>query len=471
MPNRPIIAVQPRIFSESDLSSIHEAAVRILTEQGIQVLHKGARDMAEKRGFRVVGDRVHPDIRQIEEFVERTKIHGRGMAGSAPQPEPELRLGTHAYQTHYHLIDTDEIVPYTTELLIEATKFADTMHEYGVSSGAPGTPWDVPGDLRQLAQYKIGAIYSRRGRTPVGIYNARMMPYVMEMAEALGHPVRSFEIYMVSPLMLGSEYMDILLSKNKPVQRVGVSNMPTVGGTAPIYVADALALAVAEVIGGAMIVEAISGIDVGWSIRICCIDLRTMALSFGAPEEVLFQLAISEINAYYHGQEPGPPWFILHTQAKLPGIQAAAERMCQLMFGALFGLRGFGGGGTLSLDEIFSPEQLVIDVEMVGHVSRIIKGIDPTCEPSRAVAEVAAGREGGFWGLDSTAAHFRDVYWVARLFERRSLLPWQAAGRPDLRQRAKEIVREQFPKYDYEVEPDVRTTVERVYERAARELA
>jgi len=471
MPNKQIIAARPRIFTEEQLERIHAAAVKILTEQGIRVLHEGACAAAARAGLRVSGDRVYPDSARVSEFVKRTQATGRRIGGDRAEPEPKIALGTHSYQTHYHLIDTDEIVPYTTELLIEATKFVDTMAEFGVTSGAPGTPSDVPGDLRQLAQYKTGALYCRDGRQSVEIYNARMMPYVMEMAEALGHPVRSLSVYMVSPLTLGVEFMDLLLGGRSGLEHVSVGNMPTAGGTAPIRVAEALALAAAEAMGGAIIIEELTKLEVSWSFRVCPLDLRTMAISFGAPEEAIFQLANGELNAFYHGHEPGPPWFILHSQAKLPDMQAAAERMCQLMFGALFGGRSFRGGGTLSLDEVFSPEQLVIDVEMAQHVSRLIQGMDPECDPAAAAAEVAAGREHGFWGLDSTAARFREVYWASRLFERRSLLAWQQAGGSDLRRRAKDFARAQMGKYGYEAKPEVRAAVERIYHRASRELA
>jgi len=245
----------------------------------------------------------------------------------------------------------------------------------------------------------------------------------------------------------------------------------SVGASAPVKIADALALAVAEVVGGSIVAREVTGLAVGWSVRACAFDLRGMALGMGSPEEMLFQWCSEEVNAFYHGVEPGPPGGSLHTQAKLPGPQASAERMSQLVMGALFGTRVFGGIGRLSLDEVFSAEQAVMDCELRDYAQRLVAGLDCDCDPAACVAEVEAGLDDGYLGLESTVRSYRQAYWLPRLFERRSLSGWLNAGSPDLRGRAKEMVREQLKRHDYELEPELRREMERIYARAERELA
>lgn len=461
----------PRLLTEDQLVRIHETAVRILVTHGLRVRSSDACAAAARAGLRTGGDRVFPDRARIEGLVARTRASSGGGERGEVEAEPRLILTVPNYAEFVHDLDSDDLVPYTTERLIEATKFVDTMTEHGVIGSAPGVACDVPGELQQLHKYRIAIRYSRNGWRPVDERSPRAMPYALGMAEALGHPYRYHAVYVVSPLSLGGDSLECLRVCQRRLEGIHVSNMSSVGATAPIALAGALALGAAEVIGAALVMELFSGLPVSWSIRVCPFDPRTMAMSLGAPEELLFQRASDELTAWYHGRPPGPPSGMLHTQAKLPDQQAAAERMCQLTFGALFGARSFSGGGTLSLDEVFSAEQLVYDCELRDHVQRFLRGADLRYDLEQCVAEAAEGLEQGFLGLDSTASLYRQVYWLPRLFERRRFTGWQEAGKPRLRGRAKAMVREQLRRHDYQPDPAVMREVERIYARAERELA
>ncbi len=134
-----------------------------------------------------------------------------------------------------------------------------------------------------------------------------------------------------------------------------------------------------------------------------------MSVTLGGPEEYPLQWACDELNAWYHNRPVGPPWGSLHTQAKLPDQQAAVEHMTGLFTGALFGARVFTGIGRMSLDEVFSPEQAVIDLELRDHVQRLLAEADVGCDPEACLAEAKAGAEGGFLGLDSTVEQYQQA--------------------------------------------------------------
>ena len=506
MPSDLLALRPPRLLSADQLARIHEAAVRVVTAQGLRVRHGAAREAAARAGLRVDGERVFPDRQQVEELAA-----GRGAArppdgsggepcgsaglpedpstalraGGAPteagiggpdsagfgDPAPQLQLYVPKYCEFVHDLDRDEIVPLTTERLIEATKLVDTMAARNVYGSAPGIPTDVPPPLQRLAQCRIGAQYSRHGRTPnVEELSPRAFPYLLDMAEALGSPYRYHVVYVVSPLTLSGESCEGVAAILSRLESIHVSNMLSVGGTAPIRLADALALAAAEAMGASLVMAAFSRLPVDWSVRVCPFDPRTMALSLGGPEEVLFQRASDEVTAWYQGREPGSPSGMLHSRAKLPDAQAAAERMCLLLFGALGGTRHFSGAGALSLDEVFSAEQLVVDCEMRDHVQRLLQGADTDCDPAAAAAEIAAGLEQGFLGLESTASAYRQVYWLPTLFLRDSFASWKAAGASRLGERAREMVRECLRRHDYELAPEIRRELDRIYARAERDL-
>ena len=479
MAQKAILLPRPRLLDDGQLERIREAAVAILAQHGLRVLHEGAREEAQQAGLRVVGDRVQLERGAIARFLDEERAAGQaGAPAAVPQetasPAPRrFRVLSAQYATHVHDLDTDKVVPFTTERLIEATKLIDALSEERVVGVAPGLPADVPNLLRPLMQYKIGAQYCRHGHQPIDARWEAPMAYVMEMAEALGQPIRSLPVYVVSPLSIGAESLACVMKHRRRLQSIQTGNMSSAGGSAPIRIGDAFALSVAETAGSAMVLRAITGLPVGWGVGVMAFDLRGMAMSFGGPEHQLFRWASEEVNAFFHGRPARPvdEWSALTTQAKLPGPQAAAEKMAGAVTAALLGAADLEGGGTLSLDEVFSAEQLVFDCEVRDYVERLVAGIDGDCDPEAAVAEVADGLRGGFMTLDSTLSTYRTVYWLPRLSERRSLAAWMGAGCPDERRRAKERARELVDRHEYALPAALSEELERIYQRAARELA
>jgi len=459
---------RPRILTSDNLAQIHEAALRILASIGVLVRAPQALEAAARLGLTVRDHRVLFDRATVSAFVEEFRAH---LATEEAEPSPEIILAPCQYAVMVHDIETDQVVPFTTDRLIAAAKLLDTLTPYGVIAKAPGTPMDAPADLQPVLKYRIQALYCRHGRRPVELGTPRATPYLLDLAETLGDPITTADVYVVSPLTIGGESFDCALAQKHRLKRLWVSNMSSLGATAPIRLGDALALGVAEVVGAALLAREVVGLPVDWSVRVTPFDPRFMSLTLGGPEEYPLQWASDEVNAWYHSRPLGPPWGSLHSQAKLPDHQSAMERMGSLLISALCGTRVFTGLGRLSLDEVFSPEQAVLDLEIRDHVQRLLTGADGDCDPESCLAEVAAGIPGGFLGLDSTAKLYRQTYWRPRLFWRGMVNEWRASGAPDLRTRAKDMVRRHLAQHQYELEPDLRRAVDRIYAAAERELA
>jgi trimethylamine:corrinoid methyltransferase-like protein len=292
------------------------------------------------------------------------------------------------------------------------------------------------------------------------------------MAEVLGHPIRSLPVYVVSPLTIGSESIEAVLGVLDRLDRLDVGNMPSVGATVPISLAEALSLGIAECAGAAFALQVVTQLPVSWSVSAMAFDLRGMAMSFGSPEHRLFCWAAEEVNAFCHGRALGPPsgYAALRTQAKLPGPQAAAEKMAGAMAAAVLGTRDLNGVGALSLDEVFSAEQAIFDCEIRDYVQRFVGGIDAHLDWERLRADVPEALGAGFLSLDSTLTAYQEVYWLPRLSERRSLAGWLAAGQPDLRDRAKALAREYIARHGYHLPDDMQRELERIYTEAKRNL-
>lgn len=469
---RQIRLARPRFFTEDQIAGMCESAIALLTSTGLRVRHEKLLDLAAKAGFRVVEGRVFPEDSPVRRFLEECRTSDRGHRRSEGGQEAPFRLRTCQYATHVHDLDTDTIVPYTTERLIEAAKVVDVLGDEGVVGQIPGCPGDVADLLQPILQYRLQAQHMRQGRRPIDAKWPRSLPYVMAMAEALDHPIRSLPVYVVSPLTIGSECVDSVLAVLGKLERLHVGNMPSVGATVPIGLANAFALGIAECAGAAFLLQAIIELPVSWSVSAMAFDLRGMAMSFGGPEHRLFCWAAEEVNAFCHGRELRAPggWSALRTQAKLPGPQAAADKMAGAIMAAVLGTRDLDGLGSLSLDEVFSAEQAIFDCEIRDFVERFAAGVDVHFDPELLQAELPQALGAGFLSTDSTLSTYQDVYWLPRLSERRSLAGWLAADRPDLRDRAKALARDCIARHDYRLADDLERELDGIYADAEKDL-
>ncbi len=455
---------------------IHQTALRILQEVGLEVLLESAREGMAARGFRVQGERVFFEPRAVEEYLAELRRRHEGRSSPPADEEPDdgkLYLSTGVYAHHVHDLDADQIVPYTTDKLIEMTKLVDVLSERGVYSPAPGYPLDVPPPLQPVVKYWVGALYSREGEWPVDPISAESIPYVMEMAEALGHPMDSLPVYVFSPMRLAGESLQAAMRFRDRVRSIHVGAMSAPGGTAPILPFGALAMSAAEVLGAAVVLQTLTGLPVDFGIGLHAFDLRFGSMIFGSPEAYLFGQLNAEINEFYkpwRRRQRGLASAGIHTRANFPGAQAAAEKAGLITAGALIGARWFDGAGILSVDEVFSAEQLLVDCEIKDQVQRLIGGLEMGEESYDWVAEVREGLERSFMAVDSTLDHYRTTYWHPELFDRGFLAEQGFAGRRALADRAREMVRGYIARHDYELDQVRRTEVERIYERARLEL-
>jgi len=458
-------------FHLEQLEQMEASVLRLLEGIGIAVLDEGLRQRLDRAGFQRCGNRLLIEPKRVEEFLRSERDRGGNRFAAGPQSLPpadeRIQVGVLPYPQWVHDLETDTLVPFTRERLLEATRLLDVL---GIP-GVPGCPADVPPPLQPVAQYWIAATCSRQGRRPVDPKSLETLPYIMEMAQVLGHPVRHLPVYVFSPLTLGGESLRCVLEFRDRLSFVEVSDMSSVGCTVPIDVGHAFAVAAAEVIGSAVLLQEVLELPIHWSIRICPIDLRTMALVLGSPEDFLLMLGAAEVNAYFHGAPWYPAAAGLHTAAKLPGAQACSEKASLMTAGALLGARSFGYVGTLSLDEVFSAEQLLYDLEIRDQVQRLVAGFSGDVDPEQCLQEVREGLEqGGYAGLATTLQRHRDFYWYPHLFERQFLGAWEDRGRKTLRQRAHQRIQEHLDQHDYELEGHLRRELDRLLQRAEEQL-
>jgi trimethylamine---corrinoid protein Co-methyltransferase len=461
---------QPLIDTDQS-ARIHALAARILDEIGIEVRHEPYRQRLRAAGLRVSGDRVFFEPGVVNQYVEEERRRREHAGGQAAAPEPCISLHVSSYSLFVQDLRARKVVPYTTERVIEMTKLIDSLTGERVYGAPPGIPTDVDPDLQPLAQYRIAALYARQGATPVDPTSARTVRYLLEMAEVMDSPIRALPVYIPTPLRLGGESLDVVMSCLDRLDHISVGSMPAAGTSAPMLPFGALALAAAEVIGGAIAVHHLTGKPVSFWANIFPSNLRDGSMVFGSPENMLFQMLGEDFARFYRpGGAPGGPGNI-HVMAKYAGGQSAAEKAAIMALGAALGARWFSCAGTLSLDEIFSAEQLLLDCEIRDWVERAVQGVDlGEAAVSDWVEELRQGVANGFMALDSTLDHYKRQTWYPRWFDRGAIGPWLNDGQPDMTDRLRKDALRRIAAHDFELEPGKRAAIEQIYAAAERQI-
>jgi len=468
MESRFLRLERPELISLDEAARIHALALRILQEIGLEVRHPWALERLSAAGFRVRDARVLFEPQVVEEHVEEMRRRVQGWFARRPPDadDGQLTLSTSSYSLYVHDVESGAIVPYTSERLIEMCKFVDTLADEGVTSAPPGIPTDVHPDLQPIAQYRIAALYARQGASPVDPTSAATVNYLLDMAEVMGRPIEGLPVYLPSPLRLGGESLDVVLACLDRLSRISVGSMPAAGATAPLEPFGALALTVAELLGGLVALVTLTGKPVTFGLGTFPFDLHTGAMVFGSPENMFYQMLCADFSRFY-GWPPGHVPNNIHVMAKLPDAQSAAEKASIMTLGAFLGARHFNGAGTLSLDEIFSPEQLLLDCEIRDWVQAAIR---PLRLGEDAVedwlAEVRAGVERGFMMLDSTLDHHKEYVWYPRRFLRNAIGAWLQEGQPRLSERLRDEVRRRIASHSFEPDAERRQEIERIYRLA-----
>ncbi|MBI4927934.1 MAG: trimethylamine methyltransferase family protein, partial [Anaerolineae bacterium] len=134
---------------------------------------------------------------------------------------------------------------------------------------------------------------------------------------------------------------------------------------------------------------------------------------------------------------------------------------------ASLGTRHFSCAGTLSLDEIFSAEQLLLDCEIRDWVEHAIRGIHlGEADPENWLAEIRRGVQSNFMDLDSTLDHFQEQSWYPRRFIRGAIGPWLEQGQPRLSERLRREAKQRIARHNFELDPARRREIERIYTAA-----
>ncbi len=238
--------------------------------------------------------------------------------------------------------------------------------------------------------------------------------------------------------------------------------MPQPGATGPATLVGSLVVGNAEVLSALTMTQLHApGSAVIYGMGNAPLDMRTTIRAGGSPEHAISSAMATELAHYYDM----PSCVGVSATAKKPGDQAVLEYYTGCMGPLLAGADLMCGVGLLEDSSCLYLEQIVIDDEIVGAISRLIRGEVANDETLAldVIEKVGVGKN--FLAQRHTVNHLKDMF-MPGLIDRRSYDAWSTSGSKSLVDSARDKTRwilqnHKVPALDGAVEKKLQAVIEK----------
>jgi hypothetical protein len=450
-----------------DVQRVWDDAVRVLDQVGLEiggeVLTRAVEGVFPIENGRV---RIGPDV--ATRYADEIRSRFGGPTDVEPVSAPRLyNLPLNPYwldpaDGQINPNDLDTVVR-NTKLIYQVASEADGL----VGPSVAGVPQDVPAEIQFLMVYATECIYAPHPGAWGLMHSRRSMELIFEAADIMGAG-KMVCAEPISPLRFGGQSVDLAIEAGREDVPVTVDCMPVLGVTAPADWHMAWAQSVAENLGAYILLRACGVERVGPpSFRLFLPNPSAMTPYFSAPQHVAVLCMRREVRALFGLPTDGGE--VMLVASKAADAQAAMEKAAGCALAKAHGFKHLEGAGMLWMDEVFSPQQLMIDVEIARYVSAADVAI--AAPKGDVVASVREGLDAGsFLGSELMLERFREFAWAAELSDLAPRGSWKG-DHTTLLKRAGELARAKSEAYTYELADHRREAIDALIARANAEFA
>jgi trimethylamine--corrinoid protein Co-methyltransferase len=438
---------QPRlkVLNHDQALAIHTAALEILETRGLRMEHPGALRMLVDAGCKVSdGDWVRVPAYLVEEALRsaprQIALYDQNGNKAMPLVDGNPFYGTGSDATFTIDLETGQR---RRAVLKDAANFARLVDGLDNMSFAMSmaNPDDAP--IEDIYVYAFAEMVKNTNKPIVFIADSgRDIAKIYEIAcivaggeaELEKKPFLLNYSEMISPLRFPEHVVDRLVfcaEKRIPMCFPSGSNA---GGGAPVTLAGAMALGIAENLGGLVVHQlAGKGSPFLFGPNVSVLDMKSTVVSYGCPEWSLTQAALADMRDELYGL---PVWaYAGASDAKVMDAQAGAEAMFSIVTAMLSRCNLIHDVGFLEYGSTSSLEMVTMANELVA-MSRYFAGGIPVSEETlalEAIERVASGGPGSIFLMDDhTFEHFMQAQFLPKLLDRSRYDSWEAAGSADL---------------------------------------
>jgi trimethylamine--corrinoid protein Co-methyltransferase len=437
IPDNPDRPIEP--LDAEGVQRIHKAAMRILSEIGIEMLNPEAVAILKKAGCAVSGT----NVRFGEDFVME-------MVGKAPSsftitprnPAREVVIGGRSMvfvnvsspPNAWDLERGKRSGDFATfREFMKLTQYFNCIH---IAGGYPVEPVDIHASVRHL-----DCLFEKLTLTDKVCHayslGAERVEDVMEMVRLAGglthtefeaKPRMYTNINSVSPLKHDYPMLDGAMRLARRGQPVVVTPFTLAGAMAPVTLSGAVALSIAEALSAIALLQYINpGCPVAIGTFTSNVDMKSGAPAFGTPEYMRATQMTGQMVRRY-----GVPMRSSGVCAgNVPDAQSMWETCNSLWAAVQSGTNMvYHAAGWLEGGLIASPEKFVMDCEVLQMIQRY-------CEPATwattdddlafdAIKEVGAG--GHYFGCQHTQDRYQSAFYAPFCSDWRNYEAWAADG-------------------------------------------
>ncbi len=460
---------QPRlkVLNHEQAWAIHTAALEILDKTGFKMEHPGALGMLADAGASVTNDDwVKLPAYIIEEALKsapkQITLYDQKGTESMPLVNGNHFYGTGSDATFTLDLESGERRRAVLKDIGSFARLVDGLENIDFAMSM-ANPEDAPIEdiyVHVFAEMvknttkpivfiadsgkDIAKIYTIACLIVNGEGKLQQKPFILNYSEA------------ISPLRFPQNVMEKLIfcaEKGIPICLPSGSNA---GGGAPVTLAGAMALGIAENLVGLSVHQLTNkGAPFLFGPNVSILDMKSTVVSYGCPEWSLTQAALADMRDEVYGL---PIWaFAGASDAKVMDAQAGAEAMFSIINAILSRCNLIHDAGFLEYGSTSSLEMVTMVNELVAMSRFFARGIPVNKETLalEVIERVVSGGPGSmFLTDDHTFEHFMQAQFLPKLLDRSRYDSWKEAGATDLYQRCNAEAKRILLEHQVAAKPD-----------------
>ncbi|MBN2322719.1 MAG: trimethylamine methyltransferase family protein [Spirochaetes bacterium] len=451
--NSPFFA----ILSEDQLYRIHSASLEILERTGMDVHNKEALEILGDAGAYIEGKRIKIKPAMVEKALasapSKIVITGRNGNGKVLLERNVVNYG----------LGTDvpkQIDPYTHEVRLTVLKDIEnigkvvrTCDNVDFNSYA-GLASDVEPELQDLYHFKACNTYCDKPYFTTAANGANMKALIDISAMFAGgyeklRSTPSLIVYQepVSPLVLGKESAEVLLTCSEYGIPIVFPPMVQMCATGPATLAGALAQGSAETLFCLVLHQLKNpGSPFIWGPYVSQMDMKTTISTYGGPVLMKSQAALGQLSRFYNIPTFG---FACCTDSSDIDVQCGVEMFWSAFVNALSGLNLCHDIGYMNSGLIFSLESILLSDEIIGAVKFFMEGIEVNDDTLALDLIDRVGPSGNYLAEEHTLQYFKREGWYPKYMNKKTYEVWVRENKRSVKEklevRVHEILEEEAP--------------------------
>jgi trimethylamine--corrinoid protein Co-methyltransferase len=427
-------------LTDEGVARIHDAAMTILEEIGIEFLNPEAARILRAAGCTVTGENVRMDRAFVMEHISKAPpsftITPRNPDRRIVIGDGHIVFGNVSSPPNYWDMEMGRKLPGTREMcrnLLKLSQYFNCIHFVG---GYPVEPVDVHASVRHLDVLydkltlcdKVAHAYSLGKERVEDVMEMVRIAGGLSHAEFEATPRMYTNINSTSPLKHDYPMLDGWMRCAARGQGCIVTPFTLAGAMAPVTMAGSVAQSLAEGLSAIVLAQIVRpGVPCALGTFTSNVDMKSGAPAFGTPEYMRATQMTGQMARFY----ALPMRSSGVCAANVPDGQAMWETEHSLWAAIQSGSNMvYHAAGWLEGGLIASPEKFVMDCEVI---QQMIRYMDPMiCDVSDdglgldAIREV--GSNGHFFGTQHTQDRYTTAFYQPFLSDWKNYEAWEAAG-------------------------------------------